>query len=399
MTDETKTETATGSEALVEKPRTTLKSRLVTTATAVAIIAGVFGSVNLLAMKAAANKIEGSQEPLPVATSGLVKSDYYMVPVTFTGSIEASQQSSLSFQVAGEVEEVLVEEGDVIKKGQTLARLDTDRLEATISQLKAQVLARKADLELAQLTEKRQEELVKDGFTSKQRFDELRLGTLAAEANLAAAEAALQSAEVDLDRSTLVAPFDGIVAARRVDAGAVGLAGTQVLDLIETSETRARIGLPPEIAKTMSVGDTATLTIGEQSVSATVRSVRPDIEPTTRSQAVVFTLNDKKGVVSYGDIVRLKVEEKVEEAGYWVPANALRAGEKGLWLVYLLMGETRDVTVRPEAVEILFSQADRVYVRGNLPEGATLVASGLQRIAPGQLVRRQDAETSSQLSR
>lgn len=367
---------------------------------ALALIAGIFGSVSLLEIKAEANKLAGDLSPIPVATETLQRQTSYTVPVSYTGSVEAAQRSTLSFQVSGMIDAILVDEGDSVKKGQALARLDTARRRATVAQWQAEITARKADLELAELTEKRQKDLVSEGYTSQQRFDELRLGTEAAAARLAAAIANLKTAKVDLKRSILKAPFDGVIAARRVDAGAVGQAGAAVLDLIETKDTRARIGLSPEIAKTMRPGQKVTLQSAGGALGASVLAIRPDIEPATRSQAVLFSLDTQASPVSYGDLVRLTVDRVIEETGYWIPATAVRSGKRGLWLVYLVTSEDsadpqgrktdNQGRIRPEPVEILHSDGSRVFVRGNLPEGARLVTAGVQRVAPGQLVRLTD---------
>ena len=380
--------------AEVTAAKTTIGSRLKAIVASLVIIAGIFGAVELLGIKAEANKLQGELAPMPVLTTWLERQNSYEVPATFTGTVEAGQQLSLSFQVSGEIETIMVEEGDRVSKGQALARLDTERLEATIAQLKADIAAREADLELSILTEERQKSLVDDGFTSKQRFDEARLGTFSANARLKAAKAALQSAQVDLNRSTLRAPFDGLIAARRSDAGFVSQVGTPTLDLIETGTTRARVGLPPELAREMNKGDVVTIQLGDRDIKATVIAVRPDIDPLTRSKSVLFSLEEQATALSYGDLVRLKLKRTIKEEGFWIPATALRAGERGLWLIYLVDGKSREGRVSPEAVEILYSNGTNAFVRGNIPAGARLVATGVQRVAPGQMVRTTELAVS-----
>jgi multidrug efflux pump subunit AcrA (membrane-fusion protein) len=93
--------------------------------------------------------------------------------------------------------------------------------------------------------------------------------------------------------------------------------------------------------------------------------------------------------------VRLELTERVTEPGFWLPIAALTEGLRGLWTVYALVpanpsaepGEDSVRLVEPRAVEILHTEADRVFARGTLADGDRIVAGGLHRLARGQRVR------------
>jgi hypothetical protein len=104
--------------------------------------------------------------------------------------------------------------------------------------------------------------------------------------------------------------------------------------------------------------------------------------------------------------VQLELAQWVEEPGVWLPLGALTEGSRGLWSAYALEPssgsdlETADLArLVPRPLEVLYQEGDRVFVRGPLAAGERLVAAGLHRVVPGQLVRALDAPEVERASR
>ncbi|MFN3231135.1 MAG: efflux RND transporter periplasmic adaptor subunit [Alphaproteobacteria bacterium] len=348
------------------------------------IVAAIFAGTATLHLRAAVDP--GAASPaLPVSVMTATKTDGYEVRTRYAGRLEADRETRVAFERGGLITGVLVDEGDTVQEGQVIARLDTQPLLAQRDRLRAQRAQVAADLELSRLTEDRQAFLVEKGHVSRQRFDEARLQTKALNARLAEVDANLRAIAIDIDKSVVRAQFAGTVSQRLVDEGAVVAAGTPVVDLLETGAPKARIGLSPDIAATLTPGTPYDLKVGNRSLNATLESLRPDISNESRTVHAVFDLPGTNGL-PLGEVVHLEIGRIVEAKGFWLPVTALSEGRKGLWSVYVAGGQPGESTVEREAVEVIHFDADRVFVRGTLRDGARVITAGLDRIIPGQRI-------------
>ena len=228
--------------------------------------------------------------------------------------------------------------------------------------------------------------MVDDGSASQQDYDDARFAAQALEAAESTAAAQKQSAQLDLDKSTLKAPYNAVVAERLVQTGTVVAPGTPVLRLVTASSREAHIGVPATVARRLVTGSTYNLLLHGQQVTATLRSVREDLDPATLTIGVVFDLPDEvRSVV--GESAVLKVAETINTNGGWLPVTALLEASRGLWDVLTITADEQGkARARRESVEILYTRGNEVFVRGTLPDDVSVVASGLQRISPGDLV-------------
>ena len=381
---------------------------------------------------------------LPVETIEVQLVDSYQVSRTYTGEIAALRTSNLGFSRSGEIEAVLVEEGDRTAKGQPLAQLDTQNLatqrqqlvaekaraEAQLTELKAG--ARQEDIDAAKaavrdleqqlkLQEKqheRREFLYNQGAISREELDEYAYGEGALQARLSEArsnleelqngtrweqvaaqqatveqlEARIADIDVTIAKSTLKAPFDGIVATRQLDEGTVANAGQSVIHLIENAAPEARIGMPTKVVERLEIGSSQKLRLGLQTYTATVDSILPEVNLDTRTQVVVFNLERSAiSQINPGQTVRLELVETINIEGYWIPTDALTQGIRGLWTCYVLFesndSDSKHYQIEQQSVEIIHQQGDRALVRGTLQPGDRLVANGTHRLVPGQKVR------------
>lgn len=384
----------------------------------------------------------------PVAVMTVELREQVELERRYTGRIVARRSTTLSFEREGRVEAILVDEGDAVTTGQVLARLDTEALRAqrrelvaqqaaaearleemrngprtqTIAAARARVAEGEAQLALAHRDVDRLSALIEQADATNKEFadaknraaiaaaqlavareqlDELLAGTraeqiAAQEATVARTAAAIEQVDVQLSKSALVAPFDGTVAERLVDEGAVLSpinTAVSVLRLLETSALEARVGLPADVAMGFEPGTPATLTVAGAPVAATVKTRIPELDPTTRTQTVLFTLAADQAVnLTPGRMVRLAVKERRAVSGFWISLDGLVKGERGLWAVFALQptGEPRKgqpvhrLERRP--VEVLHTEADRAYVSGLVEDGALLVARGAHRVVHGERV-------------
>lgn len=385
--------------------------------------------------------VEQSQA-LPVETMAAEPVSSYTVQRTYTGEITARRTSDLGFELAGTVTQLYVEEGEQVTVGQILAELDMRSLDTERQQLVAQrdqllaqlqelqagprteeiaaARAAVADLEqqvqLAQLQESRREYLHAEGAISRDeldqqsfgrgslenrlkqaqsQLDELLAGTrseqlVAQSARIRQLDASIQAVDVQRSKSTLMAPFNGIVSQRLIDEGVVASPGQPVLKLVEGDYLEARIGVPTDGAGAIAVGSSQTLRVNGQAIPATVTALLPELDPTSRTVTVVLQL-EPSNVVTIGQTAQLLLETSQPAEGFWVSNTALIQGDRGLWSVYVLddLAEGENPVVATRTVEVLHTDTnrDRVLVRGTLQANDQIITSGTHRIVPGQAVQ------------
>jgi hypothetical protein len=133
-------------------------------------------------------------------------------------------------------------------------------------------------------------------------------------------------------------------------------------------------------------GNAYTLALKGERVTAELRSIRDDLDATTLTVGAVFDL-PASTAVAVGESAVLQIAETVYAAGGWLPISALLEAPRGLWDVLTITPDAQGKQrAQRESVEILYTRGNEVFVRGTLANEVAVVASGLQRISPGDLV-------------
>lgn len=370
-------------DSSIPVPSSRIARQNLTVLTAIALIFAV--GTSLLYLRVGADAATVPARPLPVEAVPAVFENSYSVEQRFAGRVEAQRDVLIAFERPGLVMDVLVEEGQRVVEGQVIAVMDTDGLRARRAQLEAERARVVAQLELARLTADRQQALSQEGFASKQRFDDARLTVTALEASAAAIDSSIRQIDIDLRKSSLSAPFDGRVGARFVDGGTVVNAGSAVVEVYETASLQARIGLPPQVGRSLGLGGRYSIIHGDNVLRAQLVSMRSDLDQRTQTVAALFRLTDLADL-SFGEVVHFLYRQDVEARGMWLPLSALVEGEKGLWSVYVAADVNDEKRIRRESVEVIHVQDGQVYVRGTLKSGALVLIGGTNRVAPGQRI-------------
>jgi HlyD family secretion protein len=151
-------------------------------------------------------------------TETLAKGDITQI-VTATGSLKPVINVTVGSQISGTISELNADFNSTVKEGQILAHLDPATYEAIVLQAQGELANAKATLELAEITAKRKEELLKQNAGTQADLDTARASLRQAQAGVRIKEGNLKRAEVDLSRCTIYSPIDGTVIARSVDIG------------------------------------------------------------------------------------------------------------------------------------------------------------------------------------
>lgn len=322
-------------------------------------------------------------QPATITTSQIHIQHGFNTPVSLYGLIESAQASKLAFDTTGQVVTISVDEGDKVEAGQVVATLDSQRLTAKRAELTAALARAKANLSLAELSGSRVADLVAQKLESSQRLDEAKANTEVAKAQVSEIEAALNSLAVELGKTTLRAPYNGIVSQRFVDEGEVLTTGMSVLSITNQQAFQVRIAVPADMLASFPPGENVRVMLGEDSVSSRVIQHLPVRDRQTRTIDILVSLPAQTKVRA-GDMASITGTKHHAEIGSWLPVTALSNGLRGLWRV--LVVDTKAHTLQARSVEVLYTDGERAFVRGALADGEHYVTNGTHKLAPGQRV-------------
>lgn len=338
-----------------------------------------------------------TSQPLPVRAAALEASTSYVVNKRFIGRVEARRSSEVGFELSGRLAAVRVEEGDTVAAGEVLAELDTARLAAARLEAEASRNGVAADLALARATLARFVEAVEFEGVSAQELDEARQRVQTLAAQVALADARINSIDVDIDKSRLTAPYAARVSRRRFDEGQVVTAGQPVIAIVEAAAPEVRVGATGPVLVDLQPDDAVTIKAGGRRWTGAVVHVLPRREQATRTVDVIVRLPADALDVYPGDVAELLIPQVVEAPGFRVPLAALAEGARGTWTLSMAEPAAQDgeYTVTRQLIEVLHQDGEYAYVRGPLTAGEWYLPGGLQRLVPGQVVAVTNRDTLS----
>ncbi len=348
-----------------------------------------------------------------VRAEAVTMTDSYLERRAFPGRVEAPQRIDIGFDARGEVIEVMVDTGDVVIAGETLAMLDSRLLDAERLTVIAQNNESHARLKLVGLELDRQHRLRKQGFSAEQKIDQLLAEKEGLLAQIDRISAMLVSVDRRLEKMILKAPFSGRVAKRFVDPGVVVDAGSSIVRVLQGGSIELHVGVPVELARHLRVGDEQTVVVESMSTSGIILAVNSAVSPATQTIAVKLSLAEQlNGSVLFdGQIARLIVEQKHDVAGFWVPVGSLLGGLRGTWNVMVLAtaentliteqnknstddgaGSTKTsdkdlYKIVRRNIDVAYINGKRAYIQGEFRGGEKLVVAGVHRLAVNQLVQ------------
>ncbi len=333
---------------------------------------------------------EGDVIYQPVSAYRVAQQPEFALGRSFTGVVQPTQSADIAFGVSGKLQAVLANEGDRVEKGDLLARLDTDLLVVERRQLQAQLLEAQANLRLTRANLERHASLEGDGYVSRQRRDELEASRDVIRASIQQLEARLDGNTVMQDKAHLLAPFAGVISERFMEEGSAAAPAAAVFRVLETGRLEAHVGVPRKLASTINEGDVVELVVAGETTCGEVLAVGAELK--VRSHSVMIRITLPRDFSLAGSVVELQLQDRIVERGFLIPESALTASLRGLWRVYVLKPQTDDLyMVEARDLQLRYSGEVEAYVTRGLRDGETIVASGVHKIVPGQLVRVIDA--------
>lgn len=366
------------------------RNRIAAIGTAVVLIAGaVWWRVDFAGNSSAATTAPKATEAKPALTVTTVspRPDEWPIQINATGDVDAWQEASVGAEVNGlRLTEVVVNVGDSVRRGQTLAIFSDAAVKADVAQAQAAVAEAEASLTEAKANADRTRQTQIPGVMSAQQIQEYLTAEQKAIARLESAKAMLASQRIRLDQTRLFAPDNGLISARTATVGAVVPAGQELFRLIRGNilEWRAEVAAAdlPRVQPGQAVAITAA---GGIEARGTVRMVAPTVDRATRTAIVYVDLQPQKdlkaGMFARGifDLGRSRVLA--------LPQAAIVQRE-GFNYAYSV---GKDSKVSQLKVEIGRRQGDSVEITAGVDPQAKLAVAGTSFLADGDTVRVVDA--------
>lgn len=220
------------------------------------------------------------------------------VPVS--GSVRAVHTATIKARVAGELQDLTLREGDAVRAGQVVARIDPTETQARVRQAEQQASAAQAQVAIGQRQFDNNQALVAQGFISKTALDTSLASLDAAKATHQAAVAAAQVARKALADTVLRSPIDGLVAQRLAQNGERVAVEARILEVVDLSRLEVEVLVPAADAARVRVGQTAELRLegAERSIAAQVARINPSAQ--AGSRAVPMYLSIEGGAAQPG---------------------------------------------------------------------------------------------------
>jgi RND family efflux transporter MFP subunit len=315
-------------------------------------------------------------------------SEFYEVSREYIGKVVSKQFASLGFEYGGKVEKVYVDSGDSIAKGQLLAEFNTELLTIRLQEIDASVRQLIAQAELNRLNLARINKLNSKGYSSKQRLDELQTEKKVLNADLSRQQANKSMVNYQITKAKLHAPFSAIVSSRAVAEGEIFAPNQTAFELIKQAHHEVAVGVPVKVARELTVGQLLKVELGQQATSAKILVVGKQVNPISRTVELRLAMTEQSTFYN-GQLAKVKIHQRVSQAGFWLPLAALTDGIRGQWNIFQVGGiQDHLFSITATTVDVKYSTLDAVYITGLPLTQHKIIAAGIHRYVPGQIVKK-----------
>lgn len=300
-----------------------------------------------------------------------------------SGNIASMLKTTLKSRVPGEVLEVNVREGEAVKAGDVLARIDTRSLEAQVASARAALEKSSADLEIARLNHANSVRLFEKKVLAQNELDTKKSLFDAAAAARKLSAAQLRLAEIALEDALVLAPFDAVIARRYQDPGGKVSPDTPLFEVVDLTHMELRAAAPAAEIPAVRPGQIARVRVdgyGNEEFSARLERVNPSAEQGSRLVLLYLALDNTDGRLRDGMFAQGWLLVEQTEPVVAVPATAI-LNEAGL--DYVMLIEDGRLQRRPVRLGTVATEDGWVEVREGLVAGDRLLAVRMASLEPG----------------
>jgi RND family efflux transporter MFP subunit len=301
-------------------------------------------------------------------------------------ALQAFDDTAIHARASGYLGKWLVDIGDHVQAGQTLAKIDSPEIDQELRQARANLEVARANLELARVTSDRWKSLGGQHAVAQQDVDQKAADYAARRADAAAAEANVQRLEEMQQFETITAPFDGVISARNVDVGALISAGSgpELFHLSQSTKLRVYVNVPQAYVPDMKVGLPVDVLVDEfpgQNFTGQIVRYAGALDPASRTLLVEVQIPNPKAELFPGMFCRLRFQLPSDPA-ILIPSNDAIIRAEGTLVAVV----TDQNTLHFQKVSLGRDFGTQIEVRAGLAEGSRIVDNPSDALSEGLLV-------------
>ena len=301
------------------------------------------------------------------------------------GTARAYESITVTAKVAGVIQQISFEEGQKVKTGDVLVRMDAEERRADIEAAIAESRRAEAQRNELRTRQERAMALRRTGSGTEAQVEDLTAQVKTLESAMASAEARRRAAEARLEDLIIRAPFAGRLGTRSVSLGAYVAPATRITTLDDLSRIRLDFSVPENLLAHLKTGSAVrarSAAFGDRVFEGKVTVMDPRIDPVTRSLKLTAEFQNPDEALRPGMFMTVSVEVTVKENATIVPEEAV-VSEGLRQLVYVVGADNK---IERRVIVIGQRQVNNVEVVEGLKPGETVVVRGLQRVRPGATV-------------
>jgi membrane fusion protein (multidrug efflux system) len=290
-----------------------------------------------------------------------------------TGTLQALQEIQIFNQEEGRIIDLPFYEGDVIKKGDIVARMDVRLLQSQLA--RTQALRKKAEKDLTRMRNIANKRLMAEAEMTR------------AETDLAVARADEQALNTRLDYATLISPINGLVSQRLSEAGNVAERYSHLLTISDQSQLITEVSVSELLINKLNTGDAVTMYIDalaqtqQKGVKGTITRIHPNLDPVTRNGIVEIVLNPVPRGARPGQLARVMLRSQKAER-LLIPFAALRRSSEGEYVFYVDDEQKASIAKVVSGLRV----GSQVEILSGLAVGQQVVVRGFTNLRPNKKV-------------
>jgi len=348
--------------------------------------------------KTPADKQADAKKPVQLLVSSedvlTVQSNALASGPVITGTVQPERRADLRAEVSAVVLQVLKENGDPVKRGDVLVKLDETSIRDSLMSAEEATRAATQAFEQSQRTLERLKTLRASGMTSVQALDDAEVRRNSAQSEVSAAKSRLAAARQQVGRTVVRAPFDGIVSDRKVSAGDTAAIGKELLKVIDPTSMRFEGRVSADKIAAVKIGQPVLFRVngyGEQQFSGIVKRIDPAANDITRQVEVLVAFANSTQPRVAGLYAEGRVDAVVSDALTLPESAIVKAGDKSY--AWKIKGNT--LTKADLGVGARDPRSGNFEVRSGLASGDTVLRHPSSNLKDGQKVEMAAAQVAS----